>query len=70
MKQPFATGHTKTHTFTVTESDLATFDSGPVHAVCATFTLAKHIEWASRLFVLDKREAHSMCLAFVCIRYD
>jgi len=40
----------------VTEADLATFDTGPVHPVCATFTLAKHIEWASRLFVLAMKD--------------
>lgn len=41
---------------TVNEEDKAIFDSGEVHPVCSTFALAKYIEWAGRLFVLDVRE--------------
>lgn len=43
----------KLHAYQVTVNDLAEFDSGVVHHVCSTFALAREIEWASRLFVLD-----------------
>ena len=43
----------KLHTYKVTGSDLAEFDSGVVHHVCSTFALAREIEWSSRLFVID-----------------
>lgn len=37
----------------VSELDIATFDAGNVHPVCSTFTLAKYIEWTSRIFIID-----------------
>ena len=37
----------------VSKDDIATFDSGNVHPVCSTFTLAKYIEWTSRIFIID-----------------
>lgn len=43
----------KLHAYQVTVNDLAEFDSEVVHHVCSTFALAREIEWASRLFVLD-----------------
>jgi fluoroacetyl-CoA thioesterase len=43
----------KLHTYRVTADELAEFDAGVVHYVCSTFALAREIEWASRLFVLD-----------------
>ena len=52
MKSLFKPGDTKTHTFKVKSSDKASFGGQEVHPVCSTFTLAREIEWASRLFVL------------------
>lgn len=40
----------------VSEDDLAAFHGTVVHPVCGTFTLAREIEYASRLFVLDLKE--------------
>lgn len=57
MKGTFQVGDVRTHRFTVTKDHLATFESGPVHPVCSTFVLAREMEWASRLFVLDMCEA-------------
>ncbi len=56
MKALYKPGDCKSHTFVVQEQDIASFESGKVHPVCATFTLAREIEWASRLFVLDMKE--------------
>ena len=56
MKQIFATGSEKTFTKVVTESDVAAFESGMVHAVYATFAIARDAEWVGRLFVLEMKE--------------
>lgn len=56
MKLLFKPGDRKTITFTVGEADVAAFNGNVVHAVCATFTLAREIEWATRQFVLDMRD--------------
>ena len=56
MKKNFKKGDKKFHNFEVTDKDLAHFEKQAVHDVCATFTLAREIEWASRLFVLDMLE--------------
>ncbi len=58
MKSGFQKGDIRTHTFKVTEADLATFQTGNVHKVCSTFALAREMEWSSRLFVLDMIESH------------
>ena len=41
----------------VTEADYAQFAGQLVHPVCSTFALAQAVEWASRLFALDEKEA-------------
>lgn len=56
MRNPFKKGDKRFHTFTVTKDDIASFEAGEVHAVCATFTLAREIEWATRLFVLEMKD--------------
>jgi len=56
MKSVFRKGDIKRHSFIVTEKDVAHFEKQAVHDVCATFTLAREIEWATRLFVLDMLE--------------
>ena len=40
----------------VSEADTATFHGAQVHPVCATFALARDLEWSSRLFVLEMAE--------------
>lgn len=57
MKKIFKPGDTKLHRVLVKESDVAAFGGEEVHPVCATFVLAREIEWASRLFVLEIKEA-------------
>lgn len=58
MKHIYNVGDTKHYKHTVTDADLAAFDSGTVHNVYATFALARDAEWSSRLFVLDMKEEH------------
>ena len=53
MKNIFNINDRKRHAKKVGASDLARFDEGMVHPFCATFVLAKEMEWASRLFVLE-----------------
>lgn len=57
MQNPFSTGSAKVYVKTVTEADFARFETGLVHPVCSTFSLAQAMEWASRLFVLEMKEA-------------
>src|ERR1041384_3939244 len=56
MKCPFTLGNTKSFSHVVTQEDTARFESGEVHAVYATFAIARDAEWAGRLFVLDMKE--------------
>lgn len=56
MKNPFSIGAQKEYRHTVTPADFARFDTGEVHAVYATFSLARDAEWSGRLFVLDMKE--------------
>ena len=53
---PFETGDEKKFTVTVLTSDTASFDSGEVHPVYATFALGRDAEWCCRLFVLEMKE--------------
>jgi predicted thioesterase len=53
----FKEGDQKHHSFIVTPADVASFNGTVVHEVCATFTLAREIEYTSRLFVLDMQSA-------------
>lgn len=56
MKQPFSIGDKKTYQKLVEPKDTASFDSGSVHPVYATFALGRDAEWVCRLFVLDMKE--------------
>lgn len=58
MKALFKPGNIREHSYTVKAEDVAAFESGTVHEVCSTFALGREMEWASRLFVLEMREAH------------
>ena len=57
MKNCFKPGDKKLYHKKVSEADYAQFESGLVHPVCATFALAQAVEWASRLFVLEMKDA-------------
>lgn len=56
MKKIFRPGDSKQIQYLVKEIDVASFKGNVVHPVCATFTLAREIEWATRQFVLEMRE--------------
>ena len=53
MKELIQVGEKRAHTYTVTDADLAQFQSKLVHQVCSTFALAREMEWSSRLFVIE-----------------
>jgi len=56
MNKLFNIGDRKNYHKQITDDDIASFDGVEVHAVCATFALARDIEWTSRLFVLEMKE--------------
>lgn len=56
MINPFQPGDTKTYVKVVEAADTASFDSGQVHPVYATFALGRDAEWVCRLFVIDMKE--------------
>jgi len=56
LKDIFKTGDIKQTSYKVVVEDVASFRGTVVHPVCATFTLAREIEWSTRQFVLDMRE--------------
>lgn len=58
MKNIFKPGDKKKLSYQVKQSDVAAFQGEVVHPVCSTFALAREIEWATRQFVLEIREAH------------
>jgi predicted thioesterase len=54
----FEIGSQKFFSKLVEQVDCASFDSGHVHPVYATFALGRDAEWACRLFVLEMKESH------------
>jgi fluoroacetyl-CoA thioesterase len=56
LKRIFKSGDIKQTSYVVRGEDIASFKGNVVHPVCATFTLAREIEWSTRQFVLDMRE--------------
>lgn len=58
MNTLFKPGDVKTFERIVRAEDTAVFESGSVHPVYATFTVARDAEWCSRLFVLDMKEVN------------
>lgn len=58
MKNNFKPGDKKEISYRVKPGDVAAFQGEVVHPVCSTFTLAREIEWATRQFVLEMRDAH------------
>jgi predicted thioesterase len=57
MKNLIRIGDVRHFTKIVKEEDFARFDDQLVHPVCSTFALAQAVEWASRLFALEEKEA-------------
>jgi len=57
MKDKFTAGKRKNHSFVVNKDDIPAFKGEVVHEVCSTFALAREIEWATRLFVIEDKEA-------------
>ena len=53
MKKLFKIDDKKQYIKIVGATDLANFELGRVHPFCSTFALAREMEWASRLFVLE-----------------
>jgi len=56
LKNIFKQGDSKQTRYLVRETDVASFHGKVLHSVCATFTLAREIEWTTRQFVLEMRE--------------
>lgn len=56
MKNIFKPGDRKQYRKVVEEKDTAVFHGEEVHPVCATFSLARDIEWTTRQFVLEMRD--------------
>ena len=53
MKHRLTIGEKRSFIHKVKKEDIAAFDAETVHQVCSTFSLAKYIEWVSRLFIID-----------------
>jgi len=56
MKNIFKPGDKKEYKRVVNSDDVAAFHNEVVHPVCATFSLARDIEWTTRQFVLEMRD--------------
>ena len=56
MKQIFDIGDAQVFRRVVEQGDIAAFQGTVVHPVCATFALARDIEWTTRPFVLQMCE--------------
>ena len=56
MKLIFSKGDQKVYRKRVTPDDLAAFHGEVLHAVYATFALARDFEWSSRLFFIEMKE--------------
>lgn len=56
MKELFKPGDNKIYKKTVTQADMAAFHGEVVHEVCSTFSLAREMEYSSRLFVLEMKD--------------
>lgn len=56
MKNPFHSGDILEFSKIIQPEDIAAFESGTVHNVYATFSIARDAEWSGRLFVLQMKE--------------
>lgn len=57
MKNIFKPGDKKIYEAVILETDQAAFHGEVLHAVCSTFALARDMEWSSRLFFIEMRDA-------------
>jgi predicted thioesterase len=57
MKEIFKAGDVKEYKTTVKEEDVARFHGSVVHQVYSTFALARDVEWTTRQFVIEMKEA-------------
>lgn len=57
MKNIFTIGDSKVYKTIVKKEDFAAFHGEVLHAVCSTFALARDMEWSSRLFFIEMKEA-------------
>lgn len=57
MENKLALGESRFHEYKVKPTDFAEFDAGTVHEVMSTFALAREMEWVSRLFAIDIKQA-------------
>jgi predicted thioesterase len=55
MKRIFSRGDQKVYQKVITDQDLAAFHGEVLHAVYATFALARDFEWSSRLFFIEMK---------------
>jgi predicted thioesterase len=56
MKTIFKRGDKKHFRKTILPGDVASFETGNVHPVYATFALGRDAEWVCRLFVLEMKD--------------
>lgn len=56
MKNPFNSGDKKQYIKVVSPDEKAEFETGTVHEVYSTFSLAKDAEWTTRQFVLEMKD--------------
>lgn len=53
MKDTCKVGDVRIHYYKVSDLDFPVFKDKTIHNVCSTYSLAREIEWTTRLFVLD-----------------
>lgn len=70
MLSKFTKGDKKYFERIVRSEDTASFESGTVHEVYATFALTRDAEWSSRLFVLEMKEENEEGIGtFVSVKH-
>ena len=57
MRKIFTAGDIKEYRTVVKPQDVAAFHGMTVHEVCSTFALAREVEWTTRMFVLEMKDA-------------
>jgi fluoroacetyl-CoA thioesterase len=57
MRKIFTAGDIKEYRTVVEPQDVAAFHGMTVHKVCSTFALAREVEWTTRMFVLEMKDA-------------
>jgi fluoroacetyl-CoA thioesterase len=71
MKKIFKAGDIKAFKAVVKPADVASFHGAIVHPVYSTFALARDVEWTTRQFVLEMKEADEEGVGtFLLIRHE